>query len=119
MNTAKNSMIEGVSHYSPVFKEESFSRLDESDDALFYSRDRFVNHIDSLALKTVAYLIGELIVEENPAVLDLMAGWDSHIPENLRCSKVVGLGLNRNELGKNASLSEVVIHDLNKIFSSI
>jgi hypothetical protein len=43
-----------------------------------------------------------------------MAGWDSHIPGDLRTSKVVGLGLNENELRNNNVLSEAVIHDLNK-----
>jgi len=43
-----------------------------------------------------------------------MAGWDSHIPEDLRAREAVGLGLNENELRKNKVLSETVIHDLNK-----
>jgi hypothetical protein len=65
---------------------EAFSRLDESDDRLFYSRNRFVSHLDSLALATVEKLIVELIVEENPQILDLMAGWDSHIPKRIAVS---------------------------------
>jgi len=40
-----------------------------------------VSHLDSLALATVEKLIETLVVEENPAILDLMAGWDSHIPD--------------------------------------
>ena len=105
---------EKVSPMSPIFSREGFARMDESDDAQFYATDRFVSHLDSLALETVEKLIGELIVEENPVLLDLMAGWDSHIPEKLKPSRVVGLGLNRNELSENTSLSEIVIHDLNK-----
>jgi SAM-dependent methyltransferase len=113
MNTDKDIMGQGVSPMSPIFAKDAFSRLDESDDATFYSKDRFVSHLDSLALDTVETLIGELVVEENPVILDLMAGWDSHIPEEFRPSKVVGLGLNRNELSRNTSLSEIIIHDLN------
>jgi SAM-dependent methyltransferase len=96
------------------FREGDFERSDETDDRLFYSRDRFVQHLDDVALSTVEKLIGELIIGENPVILDLMAGWDSHIPEKLRPSKVVGLGLNENELTLNKDLSEYVIHDLNK-----
>lgn len=94
--------------------KEAFSRLDESDDSLFYATDRFVQHLDSVALDTVAQLIGSLIWEEAPVILDLMAGWDSHIPAALKPQRVVGLGLNRNELRRNRALSEWVIHDLNK-----
>ena len=113
MNTNRNIIGQDVSPMSPIFAKNAFSRLDESDDAQFYATDRFVSHLDSLALGTVEKLIGELIVEENPVILDLMAGWDSHIPEELESSRVVGLGLNRNELSRNSTLSEIIIHDLN------
>lgn len=99
---------------SPIFHDDAFSRQDESDDSLFYSTDRFVSHLDSLALRTVEKLIGELIVAEAPVILDLMAGWDSHIPKDMMPSRVVGLGLNENELKENRDLTEIVIHDLNK-----
>jgi SAM-dependent methyltransferase len=94
--------------------EDSFSRLDESDDSIFYATDRFVQHIDSLALATVERIIGELVIEDNPVILDLMAGWDSHIPPYIQAERVVGLGLNRNELSGNGALTEWVHHDLNK-----
>ncbi len=113
MNINKDIEGQEVSPLSPILAKDAFSRLDESDDAQFYATDRFVSHLDSLALETVEKLIAELVVEENPVILDLMAGWDSHIPEELKPSRVVGLGLNRNELSRNTSLSEIVIHDLN------
>ena len=99
---------------SPIDSEDAFSRLDETDDKTFYATDRFVNHIDAVALKTVEQIIETLIVEENPVILDLMAGWDSHIAETLNPSKVIGLGLNGNELSQNKDLTESVIHDLNE-----
>ena len=114
MNVEKNVAENTTSSTNPILGTDAFSRLDESDDSEFYARDRFVSHLDSLALATVEKLIETLVVEENPAILDLMAGWDSHIPDHLRASEVVGLGLNENELRKNKVLSEVVIHDLNK-----
>jgi SAM-dependent methyltransferase len=97
-----------------ILKDGAFSRLNESDDSVFYSVDRFVSHLDSLALATVEKIIRDLIVERNPVILDLMAGWDSHIPEEFCPLKVVGLGLNKNELAENKALSEIVIHDLNR-----
>jgi SAM-dependent methyltransferase len=96
-----------------VYTADAFSRQDESGDAIFYARDRFVSHLDGIALATVERIIGSLIVEERPHVLDLMAGWDSHVPASLRAERLVGLGLNENELMRNRALTERVIHDLN------
>jgi len=114
MNAEKDVTERTPCGVSPIFGTDAFSRLDESDDLEFYSKDRFVSHVDSLALSTVEKLIGTLVVEEGPSILDLMAGWDSHIPGDLRASEVIGLGLNENELRKNKALSQAVIHDLNK-----
>jgi len=94
--------------------EDAFSRLDEDDDRVFYERDRMVAHLDSVALRTVESLIGRLVTGPKPAILDLMASWDSHIPDSVQPSKVVGLGLNRNELAHNRTLTEFILHDLNR-----
>ena len=99
---------------SPIDSEDAFTRLDETDDKIFYSTDRFVNHIDTVALKTVAQIIETLIVEETPVILDLMAGWNSHLPETLNPSKVIGLGLNEKELSQNKDLTDYVIQDLSE-----
>ena len=96
------------------FPQDAFTRLDETDDAKFYSTDRFVEHLDSLALKTIEELIGSLVVEDNPVILDLMASWDSHIPESITGAKVIGLGLNENELRRNKALDHYLLHDLNE-----
>lgn len=96
-----------------IYAGDAFARRDESDDRLFYSTDRFIEHLDSRALSTVEELIGSLVVEKDPVILDLMAGWDSHLPAKLHPSRVVGLGLNENELRRNEALSEHVLHDLN------
>ena len=105
----------GKSHHPDSFyPNDAFSRLDETDDQVFYDRDRFVSHLDSLALSTIEKLIGDLVVEKNPVILDLMAGWDSHIPTKLNPGKLIGLGLNENELKENGALSDYVIHDLNE-----
>jgi SAM-dependent methyltransferase len=100
------------SFYS-LFHGDSFTRLDESDDKTFYEVDRMVSHLDSVALAMVEKIIGTLVVEEDPVILDLMASWSSHIPASLQARRIVGLGLNQNELTSNERLTETVIHDLN------
>lgn len=112
MNVAEPLQDNAQSVYGALTAED-FSRIDESNDALFYAVDRFVHHLDATALSTVEALIGDLVVEERPAILDLMASWNSHIPGRLRPSRMAGLGLNAHELARNPALTEHVIHDLN------
>uniref|UniRef100_A0A832A6C3 Methyltransferase domain-containing protein n=1 Tax=Desulfacinum infernum TaxID=35837 RepID=A0A832A6C3_9BACT len=107
----RNAIQEKVHRW--VYGEEAFQRLDESDDAVFYQKDRFVSHLDRTALETVEHIVGSLIIEDRPVILDLMAGWDSHIPATVKAAEVVGLGLNENELQGNEALSRYVLHDLN------
>lgn len=113
MTSAKCFSPDPASELNPLRRPDAFSRLDDSNDKHFYETDRFVSHLDSVALSTVEHIISSLITEKDPVILDLMAGWDSHIPRDLKASEIVGLGLNKNELEKNDRLARYVIHDLN------
>ncbi len=95
-------------------REDAFRREDESDDAIFYEKPRLVSHLDSTARNTVERLAAGLISEEDAAVLDLMSSLDSHLPSKRTFSRVVGLGLNREELRANPTLTDWVVHDLNR-----
>ncbi len=97
-----------------LYRPGDFARRDEGDDAEFYARERMVSHLDARALSTVQRVIASLITEARPAVLDLMASWDSHLPPALSPSRMTGLGLNRAELKANPDLTERVVHDLNR-----
>jgi len=112
MSEMQQMKVEIGSH-EERYSRDAFSREDGHDDRLFYEKDRFVAHLDSEALATVEDIIGQLIVEDHPVVMDLMASWDSHIPRHIRPARLVGLGLNANELAANEDLDETVIHDLN------
>ncbi len=59
-------------------------------------------------------VIGSLITERAPIILDLMASWDSHLPARLQPDQVVGLGMNSAELENNAALDRYELHDLNR-----
>jgi SAM-dependent methyltransferase len=97
-----------------IYPPDAFAREDE-DDATYYATDRMVSHLDSLARATIEQLVASLVVEEQPAILDLMASWDSHLPDDLSSGRVVGLGLNPRELEANERLDERLIHDLNRV----
>jgi SAM-dependent methyltransferase len=87
-------------------------RDDETPDGDFYTKPRFVDHLDSCALETVEQIYGRL-TPAGSKILDLMAGPESHLGRVSDPVKVVGLGLNETELRANPLLSERVIHDLN------
>ncbi|MEJ5301057.1 MAG: methyltransferase domain-containing protein [Thermodesulforhabdaceae bacterium] len=91
-----------------------FEREDESQDRIFYQKPRFVEHLDSNALRLVEHIVGTLIIEPAPRILDLMASWDSHIPDSVKPELVIGLGLNEEELRANPKLTQYVIHDINE-----
>jgi SAM-dependent methyltransferase len=94
------------------FSVHDLARDDETPDGDFYTKPRFVDHLDSLALETVEKIYGRLI-PSGSMILDLMAGPDSHLDRVSDPAMVVGLGLNKSELEANSVLSEHVIHDLN------
>jgi SAM-dependent methyltransferase len=93
---------------------DAFSRLDETDDAAFYAGERCVYHMDARARQTVERVIGTLCVEPEPAILDLMAGWHSPIPDSVQPAQLVGLGLGEKDLQRNERLDRYVLHDLNQ-----
>ena len=97
---------------SDYFSPGAFTRDDETPDALFYGKPRYVQHIDTTAIEIVKNTYGRFL-EDDMQVLDLMSSWQSHLPENLNFKHVVGLGLNENELRKNSQLTETVVQDLN------
>jgi len=96
-----------------VYGPGAFSRENENPDTEFYASPRMVHHLDATAREEISRVLGSLLVMPDPTVLDLMASWESHLPESLNASRVVGLGLNREEMLANPRLSEHVVHDLN------
>ena len=91
-----------------------FRRVDDSDDELFYSTPRLVVHIDDGAIAKVGEIYARLL-PQGGAILDLMSSWRSHLPGYLRPARVVGLGMNRAEMEDNPALTEIVIHNLNRV----
>lgn len=97
------------------FSDGGFKRADDQPDAKFYQQPRFVHHIDETAREMVRNTFGRFLTD-GMHVLDLMSSWQSHIPTRLHLARLVGLGLNEDELKKNSQLSEYVVHDLNADF---
>ena len=90
----------------------AFHRDDESDDTIFYKNNRMVHHIDSRARAIIASIYRQYLQPES-RVLDLMASWNSHLPEDLHIRKLTVLGMNSEELSANKLATERVVRDLN------
>ena len=95
-----------------MFSPDDFQRVDESLDSLFYSWPRKVVHIDPQAIEAVSRVFRDLI-PPGAVVLDLMSSWRSHWPAGHPKGRMVGLGLNAEEMADNPDLDEHVVHDLN------
>src|SRR5262245_39354737 len=94
------------------FTPEMFERMDDSDDALFYTSPRKVVHIDDGAIAAAGQAIAATL-PANGVLLDLMSSWRSHFPSGFVKQQLIGLGLNAEEMADNPDLDQYVIHDLN------
>jgi len=99
--------------HMPALPPELFRRLDESPDEEFYAEARLVTHVDDATIAALTQVYREL-VPPGACVLDLMSSWVSHLPPEVAYARVVGLGMNREELSQNARLSALLVHDLNR-----
>ena len=85
---------------------------DETDDTEFYSTPKFVYHLDSNFRNTLSALYKKEI-KNNSSILDIMSSWDSYLPKNIKYKKVIGHGLNKEELDKNEALNNYWVQNFN------
>jgi len=98
----------------PVLDATDRRKLLDGDDRDFYAGPRFVHHVDEAFRDRLT----DLYRREVPAdarVLDLMSSWVSHLPpvSETDYARVVGHGLNREELAANDRLEEFFVQNLN------
>ncbi|MDJ0517036.1 MAG: class I SAM-dependent methyltransferase [Trichodesmium sp. MO_231.B1] len=89
------------------------TKLDDSDDRLFYSFPRFVTHVDEGFIDQLTNLYRDRL-QPHTRILDMMSSWVSHLPEEIEFSHIEGHGMNEEELAKNRQLNHYFVQDLNK-----
>jgi len=89
------------------------TKIDDSDDALFYAQPRFVTHVDAGFITQLTQLYHDRLPPQG-RILDLMSSWVSHLPEEVEFAHVEGHGLNGAELAKNPRLDHYFIQNLNQ-----
>jgi SAM-dependent methyltransferase len=96
-----------------LLKPEQRSKLDESEDGLFYDYPRFVTHVDDGFIQQLTNLYRQKLAPQT-RILDLMSSWVSHLPEEMAFAHVEGHGLNAEELAKNPRFDHSFVQNLNK-----
>lgn len=96
-----------------VLSSEGRSKLNPLPDRKFYSYPRLVKHVDDGFISTLTNLYSQRLKPEMH-ILDLMSSWISHLPNDVTYKRVVGHGLNAQELAKNPRLDYFVVKDLNE-----
>ena len=94
-----------------VLSDAGRQRLDSDDDARFYDQPQFVHHVDEGFRDRLARLYADRLGPGDD-VLDLMGSWISHLPD-VEFGRVVGHGLNAEELAANERYDEWFVQDLN------
>jgi SAM-dependent methyltransferase len=94
-------------------KPDQRTKLDDSEDTLFYSFPRFVTHVDDNFILQLTDLYRERL-QPDTRVLDLMSSWVSHLPEEITFAHVEGHGMNGEELARNPRLNHYFVQDLNQ-----
>ncbi|XP_052195381.1 uncharacterized protein LOC127803297 [Diospyros lotus] len=95
-----------------VLTPEARTKLNAYPDREFYSFPRFVNHVDGSFISTLTDLYRQRL-SPGSEILDLMSSWVSHLPQEVRYKRVVGHGLNAQELARNPRLDYFFVKDLN------
>lgn len=96
-----------------VLTQEGRTKLNTYPDREFYAYPRFVTHVDDGFISTLTNIYKERL-RPSWEILDLMSSWISHLPKEVTYKKVVGHGLNAQELAKNSQLDYFFVKDLNQ-----
>lgn len=89
------------------------TKLDETDDTLFYDYPRFVTHVDDGFIQQLTDLYCQRL-QPHSRIFDLMSSWVSHLPEDMTFEHVEGHGLNQEELARNPRLDHYFVQNLNQ-----
>ena len=95
-----------------ILSDYQRKKIDESNDLDFYSDPKFVYHLDS-NFRNYLSSIYKSEIKDFSTVLDLMSSWDSYLPSEKIFKKVIGHGLNKDELERNKSLNSFWIQNFN------
>jgi len=89
------------------------TKIDDTDDSLFYSFPRFVTHVDDGFIQQLTDLYRERL-KPNTRIFDMMSSWVSHLPDDVEFAHVEGHGMNQEELARNSQMNHYFVQNLNQ-----
>jgi SAM-dependent methyltransferase len=95
-----------------LLRPEDRTKLDNTNDHLFYRDPRLVTHVDEGFIDRLTQLY-QTLLQPNTKILDLMSSWISHLPPDMEFAEVVGHGMNAAELEQNSRLDRYIVQNLN------
>jgi SAM-dependent methyltransferase len=95
-----------------VLSDADRRKLDDTADGRFYDAPRYVTHADESFCARLTELY-DSVIEPGDRVFDAMGSWVSHLPET-SLGRVVGHGLNEDELRANDRYDEWFVQDFNR-----
>lgn len=96
-----------------LLKPDQRSKLNTTNDTLFYDYPRFVTHVDDGFIQQLTDLYRQRL-KPNTRIFDMMSSWVSHLPDEISFEHVEGHGLNAEELAKNSRLNHYFVQNLNQ-----
>lgn len=96
----------------PELSRRERQKVDSRPDGTFYAQPRYVTHVDEAFCARLTELYADLL-DDGDAVFDAMSSHVSHLPERAY-SRVVGHGMNADELAANDRLDEWFVQNLNE-----
>ena len=131
---ASSKKMEPTSSLSPVrsytpknpdgpfpYSKVDLTPMEAGNDTSFYTAPRFVTHIDDNAIINVKKYYDQVLPRKG-RILDFCSSWISHYPPDIAKAaasgdvEVLGMGMNKSELGKNPLLKAWSVQDLNEDF---
>lgn len=95
------------------FRAQAFLRVDEGHDAAYFESCDKNFSMDEGGRRAVAALYGSILAPD-AEILDLMAGPQSALPDDIAYPSVTGLDISDHLMQKNTRLSSRVVVDLNE-----
>ncbi|MBR8834855.1 MAG: class I SAM-dependent methyltransferase [Stigonema ocellatum SAG 48.90 = DSM 106950] len=94
-------------------KPNQRTKVDDTEDKLFYEYPRFVTHVDEGFIQQLTNLYRDRL-KPHTRIFDMMSSWVSHLPEEIEFDHVEGHGLNAQELARNPRLNHYFVQDINE-----
>lgn len=96
-----------------LLRPEQRTKLDDTNDTLFYSIPRFVTHVDEGFIDQLTQLYRDRL-KPNTRIFDMMSSWVSHLPEEIEFAHVEAHGMNEEELARNPRVDRYFVQNLNE-----